>query len=567
MSAAEKHGGALTRSTAAEAPGGDLRLDLGHGPLDSGTDRLRERRVLIVGLDYAPTATPVAPYTTGIAEHLATLAAGVTVLTGLPERRDGGIAAPYRHGLRVPDPGWQSPEAPRVIRLRHALAEPRRPLRRAWHELTFFLAVLLGGRGVPADLVVAVTPSPGGAAAAAWLATRRRVPLVTIVQDVVAPAPAPARALGRLVNQLAERFVRRFETSALRRSAEVAVTSEAYRGAVLAAGVGPERLHLLPNWTRLRASGETRASARAALGWPVDRFTVVHAGPFGHRQDLATVIEASRLLAERAEERAAERAAEHGEEPGAQGGPELADHGSGRTGALSLPPGRGLAGTTPAPRPSQLHVVLAGDGPQRPALEQQAFALGTVHFLETPDDDTLPLVLAAADVLLVAERGPGSPSEPGQLAAYLAAGRPVIAAVAESSAAACELRRAGGAGLRVDPGDPATLADAMVALQADTQQRRGLMGRTALRYARAQLGRAASMHRLELVVDSALAPRTISGEHVAVDSGADSGAEGKAGTSIGDGDSIGDETGSGDDPGAGFARRTGHPVQAAGGRR
>lgn len=478
MSAAETPGGALTR-TSLESPGVGPRLDLGLRLFSdlAGTDRLRGRRVLVVGLDYSPTAMPVAPYTTGIAEHLATLAAGVTVLAGLPERADGRFAAPYRRGLRFPDPGWQSPEAPRVIRLRHAPAVAARPLRQAWHELTFLVAVALGGRRVDADLVVSVTPSAGGAAAAARIATRRGVPLVTVVQGMVqgaVPGVVPGTAASRsparagLAARVAAALVGRLETYALRRSREIAVTSEAYRPAVLAAGVDPERLHLMPNWTPLRAAGESRRAAREALGWPLDRFTVVHAGPLSHRQDLGTVVEAARLLAER--------------EAAVEPSPDLSQ----------------------APNPAgPVSVVLVGDGPQRAYLEQQAFALGNVRFLDT-DDDVHALVLAAADVLLVAEPGAGAPAVPGQLAAYLSAGRPVLAAVPESSAISFELRRAGGAGLRIEPGDPVALADAMAALRAVPRQR-GLMGRTALRYARSQLSRAAALRRLELVVDSALA--------------------------------------------------------------
>jgi glycosyltransferase involved in cell wall biosynthesis len=83
----------------------------------------------------------------------------------------------------------------------------------------------------------------------------------------------------------------------------------------------------------------------------------------------------------------------------------------------------------------------------------------------------------------------------------------VLAATPASSAVACELRRAGEAGRRVDPADPVALAEAMITLQAAPRQR-ALMGRAALRYARTNLGRAAALRRLEFVVDAALPGRT-----------------------------------------------------------
>ena len=41
-------------------------------------------RVLVIGINYSPEPTGIAPYTTGIAEQLARHAEHVTVLTGLP---------------------------------------------------------------------------------------------------------------------------------------------------------------------------------------------------------------------------------------------------------------------------------------------------------------------------------------------------------------------------------------------------------------------------------------------------------------------------------------------------
>jgi colanic acid biosynthesis glycosyl transferase WcaI len=42
------------------------------------------KRVLVVGINYWPEPTGIAPYNTGMAEYLADLGAKVTVLTGVP---------------------------------------------------------------------------------------------------------------------------------------------------------------------------------------------------------------------------------------------------------------------------------------------------------------------------------------------------------------------------------------------------------------------------------------------------------------------------------------------------
>ncbi|HEY6798563.1 MAG TPA: glycosyltransferase family 4 protein [Kineosporiaceae bacterium] len=434
---------------------------------------LRGRHVLVVGPDDAPagggTSTPVTPYTTAVAEHLAPTAASVTVLTTLPRRPDGRVPAAYRRGLRTSEPGWMSPEQPRVVRLRRY--SPRRAagpgsVRQALGELTFLANAVSAGRRVPADVVIGVSPA-GSAAAAAWLARRAGAPLITVVPltaarttaaadgDGADAAPGRLRGARRRLRRLAARVCPALERYALRHSAQVAAGSDTFRDTLLGAGVEAGRLHLLPAWSPVEPTTLSRVSARRELGWEPGAFLAVHAGPLGHLQDGVSIVEAARRL----------------------------------------------AGTHDG---RWVEVVLVGEGPRRAALEQLAFGVPGVRFVDQADDDALPLVLAAADVLLVAETWPGgAATASGQLAGYLAAGRPVVAATWPGSPTGGELRRAG-SGIVVPPGDPAALARALRELCA-AGGRRAAMGRAAVRYARAHLGRDASLRRLETIVDAALA--------------------------------------------------------------
>src|SRR4051812_37706379 len=110
----------VTSMSAPEAPrttpSPTAGLRLGLSP--QATAGLAGRHVLVIGIDYAPDTAGIAPYTTGLAEHLASSAAGVTVLTGVPRNPDGSLPAPYRRGRRFADPAWRQAEGPRVIRLR-----------------------------------------------------------------------------------------------------------------------------------------------------------------------------------------------------------------------------------------------------------------------------------------------------------------------------------------------------------------------------------------------------------------------------------------------------------------
>ena len=60
-----------------------------------GVDSLR---VLVLGLNYAPEPTGIAPYTSGLAEGLAARGHQVRVLTGLPHYPQWRVADGYESG-------------------------------------------------------------------------------------------------------------------------------------------------------------------------------------------------------------------------------------------------------------------------------------------------------------------------------------------------------------------------------------------------------------------------------------------------------------------------------------
>jgi hypothetical protein len=58
------------------------------------------RRLLIVGINYEPEQTGIAPFTTDLAEHMATRDWRVTVVTGLPNYPQWRVFDEYRGTLR-----------------------------------------------------------------------------------------------------------------------------------------------------------------------------------------------------------------------------------------------------------------------------------------------------------------------------------------------------------------------------------------------------------------------------------------------------------------------------------
>ena len=131
------------------------------------------KQLLIVGINYAPEPTGIAPYTTAMAEHLARHARAVTVLTGMPHYPNWALKPEhkwvFRSSEQVPMPERGSLT---LKRARHYVPNRQSALTRAGYEASFMANALTTNVGYRPDLVIAVTPSLGGAVAGARLAER-----------------------------------------------------------------------------------------------------------------------------------------------------------------------------------------------------------------------------------------------------------------------------------------------------------------------------------------------------------------------------------------------------------
>jgi glycosyltransferase involved in cell wall biosynthesis len=126
-----------------------------------------------------------------------------------------------------------------------------------------------------------------------------------------------------------------------------------------------------------------------------------------------------------------------------------------------------------------VHVLLAGDGDLRGALEADARRLSApVVFAGALDREQVKRALAAADVVVVpsvVDRAGNVDGLPNVLLEALASGRPVVAS---ALAGIPDVVESGVNGLLVPPGDPAVLAAALESLAKDPEAR-GRLGRAA----------------------------------------------------------------------------------------
>jgi glycosyltransferase involved in cell wall biosynthesis len=127
-----------------------------------------------------------------------------------------------------------------------------------------------------------------------------------------------------------------------------------------------------------------------------------------------------------------------------------------------------------------VQLILAGDGPKRAELEQQAAALGidsNVKFLGFLPYASMAQLLARSDILINSFAPKAPQSVVNKIADYLAAGKPII-----NTAASPEMRRlltAGRAGINIKAGEPEPLASAIALLAGAPKlcQSMGINGR------------------------------------------------------------------------------------------
>jgi colanic acid biosynthesis glycosyl transferase WcaI len=220
------------------------------------------------------------------------------------------------------------------------------------------------------------------------------------------------------------RLLRALESHAYRSCDGLTVICDAFRARVIERGAPAEKVEMIENWidTDEIAPGARDNEFRRAAGCRPEDFLVLWAGTLGH-------VAGAEILLAAAEQLSANR---------------------------------------------EIQFVIVGEGPALPTLQQTAASRGlaNVHFMPFQPRERLPEVQSSADVSVVTlGRDFGEVSVPSKVLGYMAAGRPIVAAVPEESATA-GIVRASGAGRVVPVADAAALAQAIRGYAADPQQAR-----------------------------------------------------------------------------------------------
>lgn len=362
-------------------------------------------RILLVGMHYAPEESGNAPYTTGLAEHLAMRGHDVHVLAGVPHY-----------------PSWKPRKARsgllngvQVHRRWHFVPRSQSAPKRALYEGTFMLTgASLVGLPRP-DAVLAIVPSLSDGVLARIASRRFGVPYRVVFQDLMGLGAAESGVRG---GRRVERIVRNTEGWIARDAESVGIIAEGMRPYVESCGVAADRIQRLRNWNQIPPSSEDRGITRASLGWADGEFICLHAGNMGHKQGLESILDTAAIA------------------------------------RVSEP---------------SMRFVLAGDGNRRRELEAMVAErdLWNVTFMPTLASQEYANALAAADVLLLNQRpGMKNMAFPGKITSYVFSQTPIVAAVDGDSDASLELNPANAA-LVVDAGNTEALLEAIRRVRDD----------------------------------------------------------------------------------------------------
>jgi glycosyltransferase involved in cell wall biosynthesis len=411
----------------------------------------RAINVAILGINYAPEPTGIAPYTTRLAEGLSKRGHHVEVLTGYAHypqwKRHAGSS-----GLRTSD----EIGGVHVRRFNHVVPTDLSFRGRVAMELTYGLQLMTTRWGRP-EVMLCITPPLLAATMSAARArmTWHRPSVGVLVHDLYSRGVEETGA----TSAVTARMVRALESTALRLADDVAVIHAGFTADLVEQlGVSPGRIREIRNWTHVDAPNPAASAAfRDARGWDADQVVVLHAGNMGYKQGLENVVVAAKLAA-------------RDERP--------------------------------------VRFVLLGDGNQRPSLEIAGAGVETLEFLPPVSELDYPAALGAADVLLVNERpGVAHMAVPSKLTSYFRSGKPILAATAAEGFTASELA-ASGAGVRVPADRPDLLLTEALRLAGDgtLAARLGEAGRS---YCDVLLSEEAALDRYEQwIVDLADMRRT-----------------------------------------------------------
>lgn len=261
--------------------------------------------------------------------------------------------------------------------------------------------------------VVFVYSSPATVATAAIpLKALRGIPYVLQIQDLWPDTVTSSGFVGGSTSSKMEKALHLYCNSVYKNAAHIAVISPGMVDLLMDRGVPEKKISVVPNWAEESSFRPVPRDPNLAAKLGINRsFTLMYAGNHGEMQNLDVLVRAAEILRGR----------------------------------------------------SDIAIALVGDGVRKDSLKRQVTELGldNITFIDPQPFEKMSQILALADAQLVSLKDVPlyRVTMPSKVQANMAAGQPIIAAVAGDAA---EVVKRANCGFIVQPGEPDPLASAIV---------------------------------------------------------------------------------------------------------
>lgn len=378
----------------------------------------------------------------------------VSVLTGIPNYPTGEV----HHGFSAWRPRRESLNGVNVRRTPLFPSHDASVIRRMANYVSWALsAALFGHRFLRESDVSLVYSSPATAALPALVAKFvYGKPYVLMIQDVWPDSVFASGFLQKgMKRRTTERLVNAFVNATYRHAAHIVAISPGMKSLLEERRVPSSKISLVYNWVDEDAFKPSPPdnSWRAGLGLQADDFVVMYAGNHGAAQGLAAAVDAFGII----------------------------------------------------PRSCRAHLVLVGDGVEKPGLMKQATRVSPdrVHFLPPRPLHEMAAIMGAADVQLVslADRPLFHITMPSKVQSILATGEP---AIVFAPGDAGQVIQEASAGQAAEPENPHALAKVVMHMLSLERTQLRSFGENGRRYYRREMAESVGATRLSELLISAL---------------------------------------------------------------
>jgi glycosyltransferase involved in cell wall biosynthesis len=361
------------------------------------------------------------------ARELAARGHNIEVLTGFPNYPGGNVYPGYK--IRP----WRREQIDGISVLRVPLypSHDKSAFGRILNYTSFAISAALFGAALirKPDVIYVYHPPATIGFAAVVVGFLRRAPFVYDIQDLW---PDTVAVSGMMSSAAVFSLLGRWCKFVYRRARHLVVLSPGLQRQLIQRGVPQDKIEVIYNWcseTTVQPTPDTELAAGLGLS---GHFNVMFAGTMGTAQALDAVLDAASLCRQ------------------------------------TLP---------------HVQFVFVGGGVDRSRLEKKTADAGltNVRFLPRQPTSAIGAVLELADVLLVHLRDHPlfAITIPSKTQAYMAAGKPVLAAVRGDAA---ELVAQSGGGLVCEPENPRSIADTVAHFAGMSPEERRSMGEAGKRF-------------------------------------------------------------------------------------